>query len=212
MGTRADCPPECQSSYVYLGKSWFISTYAAGPHDVRIESSQQVYKKVPKGAFRIGRRKHPTNLIIFRVEDGPDLPLIEISAKPPIVGTDVIMIGRGLSRGKEVMYRGAKGWEAAEPGVLRWGTNKVAQNRIEKVMHMFSMRFDEPSSVSGTRHEGHAVQGDLGGGIFVKKEEVWELTGILVGSTDAYLGVGKTYAIDLARYRDEILDIIRSRK
>lgn len=109
---------------------------------------------------------------------------------------------------------------------VRWGTNTIERGYgffldEDKTLWVIGMLtdFDE----DGSEDEAQVFHGDSGGGVFYKRGDQWELTGLLhamsvypdqPGST-VMLNVSgvrkpKTYSFlsDLSAYRDQILDII----
>jgi hypothetical protein len=79
------------------------------------------------------------------------------------------------------------------------------------ITHAFETAFD----LAGLPEESQAVVGDSGGGVFVKRGSQWQLAGVLFAinvfegqpSSTAVFG-DRTYAADLAHYRDQILGIM----
>jgi hypothetical protein len=208
VGSPADCPPQCDYSYVYLGKGWVLSYSKARITSLRLGTGEKIYEPGSAKGVRLGSRTNPVDLRLFQLVDPPDLPLLKISLKSPRQGDDVVMIGRGMSRGGPKVDRQMRGWGATPPAVLRWGTNRVSNERIFKRNHLFALRFNRANSFQKTEFEAHAVKGDLGGPVFVEREEEWELAGVMSSATPSFLGGGLTYVIDLARYREQLLKII----
>jgi hypothetical protein len=94
-------------------------------------------------------------------------------------GADLMVYGRGMTRGAEVRVNGAlKGWQwGAYDARMRWGQNKVAS---------ISTTANYPSSdvlvvafnTNGSAEEAQIAYGDSGGGVFVKDGTAWRLAGI----------------------------------
>jgi hypothetical protein len=94
-------------------------------------------------------------------------------------GADLMVYGRGSTRGDEVRVNSAlKGWEwGAYDGRMRWGRNKVAS---------ISTTPNYPSTdvlvvafnTNGSADEAHIAYGDSGGGVFIKDGTTWRLAGI----------------------------------
>lgn len=208
MGTRAPCPPHCGLSYFYLGKSWVITAAHVNARDVRFESTGAVYSRNVSSRRYIGGRDSGIDLIVFRIEGAPDLPLYPIAKHTPEPGTEVVMIGRGRSRGAALPGEPSPGWTTRSPAKMRWGTNRVDDVGFARGTWLFSLRFDRSDDPAATPDEAHATPGDSGGAVFVKHGERWELAGIMVTATDPLYGSGVTGAVDLSRYRDEILAIV----
>ena len=208
MGTRAPCPPSCGLSYFYLGKGWVITARHVGAKNFRSESDGRVYSVDPASARTIvGERGVKIDLMLFRILDAPNLPLYPIVEAPPPTGSEVVMMGRGRSRGKRLPGSPSSGWDTASPAILRWGTNRVDSRGLEKGTRVLALRFDRPGAVFATEHEAHATAGDSGGPVFVKSGERWQLAGIMINASKP-LYEGYTGVVDLAYYRDQILEIV----
>jgi len=204
MGTRTPCPPSCGLSYFYLGEGWVITAHHVGAKDVRFESSGQSYERVEGSVHEIGGRGREVDLILFRIADAPELPLYPIVATPPPSGSEVLMMGRGRSRGEPLPGVPSPGWQTRSPAKLRWGTNRVdSRGRLGRML-LFWLRFDARGDVFATPHEAHATVGDSGGPVFVKHAGRWELAGIMVNATEPVYRAGLTGVVDLAFYRGEI--------
>src|SRR5205085_8109751 len=93
-------------------------------------------------------------------------------------GADLMVYGRGSSRGTEVRINGAlKGWQwGAFDGLMRWGRNKVASitsTAAYPSSDVLKVAFD----TNGTADEAHLAYGDSGGAVFIK-DTTWKLAGI----------------------------------
>ena len=167
-----------------------------------------MYESVPNSAVRIGGLGSRVDLLLFRIEGAPELPLLKICAEVPRVGTPVLMIAAGQGRGDPLPGDPSPGWSFRLPSRLRWGTNRVARTHLDGPTQAFSMRFERPVNPLATNHEAHAVRGDSGGAVFAKRGEEWKLAGIMIAATPAVYGVGETIAADLAHYREAILSVV----
>jgi hypothetical protein len=126
------------------------------------------------------------------------------------------------------------GYKWATTQTKRWGTNRtvddlqldandtdldsnVIAHLEDEGVDVISLltRFDDDESDETTDFESHATLGDSGGGVFVKTNGEWELSGImfavgvLEGQPEETAVFGNfTLSADLSFYRDEILSII----
>ena len=216
LGTKAPCPPQCGLSYVYLGahggRHWVLTAHHVSAQDVEFEWEKKVYAMVPGSARRIGGPQSNVDLLLFELQGGPGFPLLKISKRSPAPGTEVVMIGRGQSRAAALSGTPPEGQQAAEPSVMRWGTNRVDSVSLHNGQHILSTRFDPPQAPGATRHEAQATLGDSGGGIFVEGKKGWELAGIMVRASAVHFGTGYTIAVDLSHYRDEVMGRVQPSK
>lgn len=122
-----------------------------------------------------------------------------------------------------------RGFKRTSTQSMRWGTNKteyVSSNFIvptpnpsEGIYGKIFAQVTDFDENYGTAFEAQAMQKDSGGALFYKRNGKWELSGIIsmvsynpdtpggAGNT-AVFGQCATYYVDLARYQDQILDII----
>lgn len=215
FGTRSPCPPQCGLTYVYLGRSWVLTARHVTAQDVLFFGSEKIHGRVPGSEVFVGGRAAKVDLLLFRIQDAPKLPMLPIARERPAPGTPVLMVSGGQTRGDPI-GNPVFGWKSKLPSVLRWGTNRVAEAEISlqpkfAATRAFATRFDVPGSPEATRHEAHAVRGDSGGAVFVDVNGGWELAGILIAATPPILGHGTSVAADLSHYRDEILEATRRR-
>ncbi len=160
----------------------------------------------------------------------PPLPVVNLAATTPSIGTEVIMAGFGRNRVQDaatnasisdaVTVPDGTGYTTTTPRILRWGTNQtvrandppgaplaLATLNLEGLPTVsFATDFDQP--VSGewlTSNEAQAVVGDSGGGVF---ETNGTLLGIIVAvsgndKNDAAFGE-TTWFADIATYKTAI--------
>lgn len=220
-----------QLTAVYLGDGWVLtanhvqvegvtSSFLGVEHQPRVETRKRILN--PDGT--------PTDLQVFRIATHPDLAPLPIRAAPPAVGDAVVMIGYGGDRGAERrdLFAPADvrdGWEWL-PGThsMRWGTNLVSATGLDvtvqgAAVRHFTTHFDRGLP---TPYEAQATPGDSGGAVFIKRDGGWELAGIMFASDSprppfehvAVLSMPprqpiRTYSVDLAHYRQRILEIVR---
>lgn len=114
-----------------------------------------------------------------------DLRIVEIQqvfptwaplyTKSDEVGKELVMYGRGYSRGDAVSVDGeSKGWEwdASGQGTLRWGTNVVSGTADSGAL--LAAAFDADAGGD----ESHLALWDSGGGVFIKDGTAWRLAGV----------------------------------
>jgi hypothetical protein len=92
-------------------------------------------------------------------------------------GKEVVMFGRGKTRGAEVNVGGTlQGWQWSSTGLgtMRWGTNIVDYATTDYLI----MGFDTGASIN----EAALAQWDSGGGMFIKDGGEWKLAGINYGA------------------------------
>ncbi len=166
----------------------------------------------------------PADAMIFELdlpEGFVDLPLLPITRESPRPGEEVLLIGFGRGREKvvEVTTDGPSefGFSWTEKGSKRWGTNRVSN--VDEALFQgswttrsFTLVFDPPSTASTTEFESQASVGDSGGAVFVKRDGVWMLAGMMTSVTGytrapshTSMYGDSTYAADLSTYRSEIL-------
>ena len=118
-----------------------------------------------------------------------------------------------------------QGWTWGKSGGnIRWGTNQVAKSvRCDSAKcrrpatHHFFVDFTKPGGEGITSHEAQAVEGDSGGAVFAKNGEgEWELSGVMFSvhvhpsqPARATLDGNITFSVDLSRYRDQIIPLVR---
>lgn len=95
------------------------------------------------------------------------------------VGKQLVVYGRGLTRGDEVRDAATntlRGWKwGGSGGTLRWGQNTVAALRSNASMgeQLYSV-FD----ATGSTNECHLTLGDSSGPVFIQDTGTWKLAGI----------------------------------
>jgi hypothetical protein len=202
------------TSVTYLGDRWILTASHVGAGSVTLNGVDYA-RAVPTATYFLPRPDTTRpDLILFRIQDRPPgLPTLSIDASGVSSsgqGTDVALIGHGLSRAATKTYWNGSwdvttspgvyaGYTHAAPHTMRWGTNRVTSTGVEvdstcgvtdpensycKPTQTFSMTFN---SGLPTAHEARANSGDSGGPVFRKQGSSWYLTGIMV-AIDSYLG------------------------
>ncbi|HEY8154758.1 MAG TPA: trypsin-like serine protease [Myxococcota bacterium] len=200
------------ATVVYLGNGWVLTANHVADADVTLGGV--VYPRVP------GSRVNFTNpdltlpdIVAYRIDPHPDLPILPIAAETPADGTPVVMIGHGLDRGAATSWEGHDGFFVVGTQSVRWGSNEIAGAGMVGSDAAIATTFD----AGATEHEAQAQYGDSGGAVFAKNaQNSWELAGIIF-AIDTYedqpyylaLYGNVTYAIDLSAYRDQIIATVR---
>jgi hypothetical protein len=221
---------------VYLGNRWILTAAhvstaggaaSFGGISYGFVSGTDTRLNNPGGSGLSG----PVDLRMIRLDGDPGLPAVTIGSAAPNSGTDVVMVGRGLSRAAspttwsvdtapdpDVWTEGgamvdAEGFKEFSPKTMRWGENEIDNpslvvNAGWGDTRSFSTKFD---SSGGMTHEAQAAGGDSGGAVFAKNGAAWELIGIMhtvstfsgQPANTAVFG-NDTNAADLSLYADEI--------
>ena len=138
-----------------------------------------------------------------RVGKLPDLPTVTIASTHPSINDQILMTGRGTrvqgtdnnSRTSDMINKG--GYDVYEWGpaskTISFGLNNVAgdipwamgnataewTNSLGYKGSEFYIRFDDPGAGNYTTSwEGMASRGDSGAPVFIKRNGIWELSGI----------------------------------
>ena len=180
------------------------------------------------------------DLRMIRLDGEPSLPAVTIASAAPSVGENLVMIGRGNQRDASETYWSVDtvndpdlwtevtppppadqtGFNATGVRTIRWGDNEVLDDSLVVDggfgdTQSFSTQFDS----GGFTHEGQAVAGDSGGGVFSKSTGSWELIGIMhtIGTAEGQPGGASgtsavfgntTNSADLSAYAEQINAIV----
>lgn len=224
--------PYSDAGSVYLG--W--AETAEGPRAYLLSamhisfSSTMLINAVSYAVSRQSIGQSDVALLTLSNVDGlmPSLPVVNIAAATPPIGTAVIMAGFGLNRvqaattnaavSDAVTLTNGTGYTTASPPVQRWGTNAtvransfgqpsstIAINVGTNTTTVFVTQFDTPATNAWlTTSEAQAVLGDSGGGVFAADGTLLGIVAAVSGNpTEARFGE-KTYFSDLATYRTAI--------
>jgi len=218
------------ASGVYLGNGWVLTAAHVGagtfylddtPYSAKADSWHQLHHpEAPGWAIDLG---------LFQLAETPvGLPSLAISKSAPGIDSPVVGIGYGRNRAvDESRWNGNwgevfppnpgayQGFYFGSGSTKRWGTNRIyGTTPAENTGQAYTLDMDF-SQFAGDAFEMQAVPGDSGGGLFYKNEGDWELAGIIVtqgrrpGQPDGTAVYGNTTrAVDLSRYRDQILILI----
>ena len=206
-------------SAVYLGDGWVLTAYHVGAGPVILDGI--TYPHLPSLVTRIENGDGSfADLLVFGLEPPhPPLPDLILSSTAPAVGESAILIGNGVDRGAATSWQPTppspptlEGYQWGPIHSMRWGTNEISDPPMSPVFDTTSIaaEFDE----GATPHESQAVNGDSGGALFVEDAGSWELAGMLF-AIDTYVGQppatslygNRTFSVDIAHYRDAILDV-----
>lgn len=197
---------------VYVGNGWVLTAHHVGEGPVTLQGV--VYPNVPGSRIRLEGPGGPKpDLVVMKIVGDPGLPAPLIAESAPPIGSDVVMIGRGPSRGTPLTWMGHEGWNAVSPYLIRWGTNRISEiGSVYLDTRAVQVEFDPFGLPGSTAHEAQAASGDSGGGLFWKSGGQWRLAGILylafTYSTQPARTVlygNATAAVDLSYYRSQIL-------
>jgi hypothetical protein len=163
---------------------------------------------------------------MFRLRDEPRLPFLAVARIAPETGAEVLMIGRGRDRSPSSTSwnvdeldnwtevtdaagdRSGYLWRSTQ--TKRWGTNHTVDGSDgdEEEIQMIDGRIVFGESVDvfagltnmdateGTPFESQATSGDSGGAVFLRREDTWELSGIMFSVTRFPGQPGRTSVFD----------------
>lgn len=175
---------------VYLGNRWVLAASHVGEKDYVFNGV--VYPAVPGSRIRIMKDGDTADLAMTKLwGPAPPLPALTLSTATPAIDDPVVMIGNGWNREanmtcwnnswSEVNCPGGtyEGYKKGTGRAVRWGRNLVTANGgnflfAGLVTRVFEVSFDE----AGLPDEAQLVNGDSGGGVFLKRGGQWELVGI----------------------------------
>jgi hypothetical protein len=201
-------------SAVYVGNGWVLTANHVGGGEVTLGGVVYPYVTGSK-THLTGPGVVPPDLAVVKIVGDPGLPTPLIATSAPPDDANVVMIGRGPSRGAPLTWMNHDGWSWISPYTIRWGTNRITQTGgVALNTRVIEMEFDPLGQPGSTTDEGQAGSGDSGGAIYWKSGGVWRLAGTIIaisvfqGQPNAtVLYTNLTLAADLSYYRSQILAI-----
>jgi hypothetical protein len=212
---------------VYVRNGWVLTANHVGIGSILLDGIS--YEAVPGSAVRLTTpgEVRDADLIAFKLKERPPLADLSLASGPVGSGDEVILIGRGQSRGAATVWNGFDGWEQTSPYIVRWGTNEVdllnqtVRDLLGADTRAFGTIFDDfsgPPPSNDNDPEAQVVQGDSGGAAFLANGGM-ELAGILFARGSVNPGhAGQPLSIalydnvsliaDLDFYRSQILAVI----
>jgi hypothetical protein len=210
-------------SVVYLGKGWILTAnhaFVGRSSDVVIFSGQE-YKLRAKGAVRLSNRSGPrsaarTDLVMVPLKTAPNLPDLKINEYMPFKGERVVMVGCGKTakrdgRASDSGKGAVRPISGGTPGKAtgpRWGVNEIADRNLQVGVPRGPGRTRTYATIrlpNRNLQNAQGAPGDSGGGVFVKRGNSWQLSGIMLSVVNSEdLDAGATFCADLSVYREQI--------
>jgi hypothetical protein len=198
---------------IYLGNGWVLTANHVGVGDAEFQGV--TYPHVPGSHVQL---QNPdlsyADLVVFRIDPSPNLPLLKLRATTPASNTSVTYIARGFTRGAGTSWMGNNGFLWSANTGARWGTNRVSETG--NTFNTFAFATNFTSAPMGETHEATGANGDSGGAAFIKSGGVWRLAGVLfaIGSyggqpSQTSLYGNTTWSADISQYRGQLIDLTR---
>ena len=217
-------------SAVYLGQKWILTAnhaFEARTGDV-VTFAGRDYRILPKRAVRLknpagSRLASDTDLLMVPLRSAPDLPALIINKKTPFAAERVVLVGCGQAgegaRGK-ILTEAQPGKRVSPVPIsdrknstelksrVRWGENEISDRGLVvgipgddgQTQAFATVRQSYP-----TEYNAQGARGDSGGGVFVKRGDKWQLSGIMLSIVKLNdRGASGTFIADLSAYRQQI--------
>jgi hypothetical protein len=201
-------------AHTYLGNGYLLSTNHVGALPTSINIGGTSYDRIDQRRLMDpAMPSTPTDLWVWKIGGPnplPNLPTILPILTTPVVNETTLIIGDGYSRANGPTFwditvnsgddddtwtpvaneaaADAKGFLTSDDQVKRWGTNRVhdPDEDIEfdgTLTRGYATNF---SLTNATEFESQATNHDSAGPVFVKRNGVWMLTGLMhvVGAFD----------------------------
>jgi len=208
---------------IYLGLGWALTARHVGMGEILLDG-KIVLPHFGSAHTLMNENGTPADMMVFQLAldaELPDMKILPLAKEPPRSGEEVLLIGFGRERAKVIEWnewgQTHFGFEWSKSGRKRWGTNRIASAHEVLAKGNWTTRaltflFDPPRSTNATIYEAQAATGDSGGAVFVKREGVWMLAGMMTSVSSRRGTPGRisqygdtTWAADISRYRGEIL-------
>ena len=228
---------------IYLGNRWVLTAQHIGPGAVTFGGVE--YQPVFGEGGRLtnpvwsGNLSTSTDLHLFRIQNDPGLPPLRISCDPVGINDRVTMVGAGRDREAEQTHWSVDvsigdnndvwtetteanadrtGYKTQTSRTVRWGENLVSLAEIDVDANWgdvisFQTRFHP---IVPIEEMAQAVNGDSGGAVFHKQDDVWELVGLIHSinllerqpdGTRTAIFLNETMSADLHFYVEKIREI-----
>ena len=206
------------ASGVYLGAGWALTADHVGPGNLNLDGLTFTYDGTSQRLTNSDGT--PTDMVMFHLSALPSLPKLLLTSSTPTASSQVDMIAYGRIAGSVQTNIGTyTGFYWSVYGYKSWGNNKVDAGGLITAdagygnVTLFSTDFVMPSHLT-TSDPAQAAPGDSGGGVFQKISSGWQLAGMLDATesqtNQAAVYGDKTFAADIATYRNEIVAIIEA--
>jgi hypothetical protein len=234
-------------SVIYLGNRWVLTADHVGASIVFIQGRRfnpvagslvQLHRELTdveesksaetrqEGSEENSEEPRRSDLLLFRIDGDPGLPILPIAALTPKIGENALLIAGGSSRGPRVsLYSPGlairDGFHWHQDDTMRWGSNLVDRGPTwvehqDTNTRAFPLVFDRLEDRNSTPDEAAAGLGDSGGAVFTRANPIlpetgWVLSGLLFSvasdfsqppETTFYGNI--TWVADLSHYREEI--------
>ena len=210
------------TSGVYIGGGWVLTAAHVGAGNINLNSTFFTYDGT---SLRLTNSDGTqTDLVLFHLASLPPLPSLPLVSATPAALSQIDMIGFGHIAGSAQTNFGLySGFYWSAGGAKSWGNNKVnlggttSYNIGYGNVTGFVTDFTSPGTIgptSQTSDEAQLAPGDSGGGAFQKSGSVWQLVGILDAissqANQAAVYGDKSYMVDIATYRSQILAVLNA--
>jgi hypothetical protein len=236
---RQDGPPESGEAWqlmgsygeggaVYLGKGWFITAGQLGDEGTTVRfRGEEIAIDPDTWTPVLHSLELSADALMFRAAAPEALPAqgAEIPDRELAMNDPLTLIGPGRDVGEVVRVENEQRFYQGDSSSMKWGRNLVSAVGDTHDGKGFRSRVFDTSLAHG---EAQALEGDLGGGVFLRNAEsgTVNLAGIIiqatlrkdergtyaykVASTDS-LDSSRTRSVELFHYRDQIRHLLMPR-
>lgn len=223
-------------SAVYLGKKWILTANHAfqGRTSNVVVFSGKEYELLPKRAVRLNNPAGSglagqADLVMVLLRTAPDLEPLKVNELTPFSRELVVLVGCGETASQNrppfiltesqklspIRVRPIAGTDSEMTDgtpVVCWGENEIAERGIAVGIPGDSGQTDAYVTIRQphwTEHNAQGASGDSGGGVFVKRGDGWELSGVMLSVIHREeLNASATFIADLSVYRGQIVATI----